>query len=124
MALWNNWNTSGIREFELFADDDDDFTNGRGNRLGGQTFEAEQPEREGMEGAVRQIPVQTFSFESTRTQYIHLNVLNTHGSNSLVVREVAFEQVPFEISPIPGIAFILGAGGINYFLRKGKKGQK
>ncbi len=117
LALWNDRSTRAIRQFELFADDDDNFTNDRGNLLG--TFTANREERSF-------ITAQTFSFESTRTQYVHLRILNNHGGNFLEAREVAFERtlVPFEISPIPGITFILGAGYINYFQRKGKKGQR
>jgi len=118
LALWNATGNIGIREFELFADDNNNFTDGCVNLLNNNTntntFEASQPSTP--------IFAQTFFFTSTETQYIHLNILNNHGGDFVSAGEVAFQQVPFEFGPIPGIIFMVAAGGINYFRRKGKKG--
>ena len=109
LLLWNSHETFAINKFELFADDDNDFSNGTISLLG--TFRADQD-------STNQIPVQRFPFPATSTQYVHLNILSTHGSNSISAAEIAFEEIPFEFSPIPGITFLLGAGGINYFRLK------
>ncbi len=107
--LWNITGNNGIREFQLFADNNDDFSDGPGSMLG-ETFTANRE-------AEFPVAAQRFSFSATTTQYVHLNILNNHGGSFLGIGKTAFE-VPFENTPISGIIFLLGAGGINYLRLK------
>ncbi len=112
LALWNVHTNDGINRFELFADNDNDFNNGGTTLLG--TFSA--PLRE------LRIPTQSadiFSFTATRARYVHLNILSNYsGGGPVAINEIAFELVPFEFGPLPGIIGILTAFGINYYRRK------
>ncbi len=63
-----------------------------------------------MQDTSPEAPAQRFSFSAVSTQYVHLRILSNHSNNvNNIIRigEIAFEEVPFEISPIPGITFLL-----------------
>ncbi len=108
--LWNGRLSSGINSFQLFVDEDSDRSNGLGNQIG-NSFNANRE-------TGFSVPAQRFTFTPTRTRYVHLNIISNHGSNDfLSAGEIAFEEVPFENTPISGIIFLLGARAMNYFRR-------
>ncbi len=112
-ALWNENGTDAINNFELFADNDNNFDNGRGTSL--------------LRSSANMVPnnslAQVFSFAATQAQYVHLQINSNHGREGFIAPgEVAFAEVPFEFGPIPGIIGIVAVGGINYFRNK-KRGK-
>ncbi len=117
--IWNGLGNAGLNDFALFADDNLNLNDGF-TTLG--TYNVTQQAE-----TISSLQPEVFNFEDTRSKYryFYLSINSNHGNpDYTALHEIAFEQVPFEFSLIPGIAFILGAGGINYFQRKGKKGQK
>ncbi len=110
--LWNGGGDQNINEFRLYSDEDSNFNNGGRSLLRQSNFVATQQSENDFSTLER------FSFSPVSTQYVHLEILSNHGANFLGATEIAFEKVPFEFSPISGIIFLLGAGGINYYRKK------
>ncbi len=80
-AVWQFNNATGVREFELYADDDMDFSNGA-TQLGG-TFEAANTFSFGT----------GVSFPRTSTRFVHFRALNNHdGGGLLEIGEFAFRE--------------------------------
>ncbi len=115
LAFWNGLGTQGVREFEIYADDDDNL-NQLGQKLGATRTATMFP------NTVNNTTVQIFNFNPVRTRYVHLNILNNHGSRARITAgEVAFRDVPFEFSNLPAMVFLVGVGGLGYF--RNKKGR-
>lgn len=106
IAFWAANNIGTVTQFQLFADDDSNYSNGTSGQLG-TTFSSAA----GTGGANA---AQVFTFASTTTQYVHLNVLNTQGGTNLYpgIGEVAFRSVGgSSAAPEPGsIAFLAPSG--------------
>ena len=81
LAIWNLSPSfsNALNEFELFADNDNIFTNGTRKQL--ITANAQQASLLTMNpfGATN---AEAFSFAATPTRYIHLNILSNHQSES------------------------------------------
>lgn len=85
-AVWQYNFSSGVREYELYTDDDMDYHNGA-TQLGG-TFTAHDTFASGS----------IARFEQVQTRYVHFRALNNHGQpNVLQIGEFAFRGV----DPIP-----------------------
>ena len=124
IAIWNDDFLGAIRDFELFADNDNLFDNGGTTSLG--TFTALRLSI----STTNQLPIpaQPFFFDPVHTRYVHLDVISNHrGRGRSTLSEVAFGrsaiEVPFEYGNIPIAVLIVTVGGINYFQNK-KKGRK
>lgn len=107
-ALWNfsaSPNSLGVNEFQLFADNDNNFVNGTTSQLGNNLFAALSTSNPAS--------AQVFNLTATDTQYVHMNILSNHGAADVALGEVAFQSaaasVPFEFSPSLGL---LAVGGI------------
>ncbi len=112
LALWNGGGNRGVNEFELFADTNNDFSDGGTQSLIASTANM-------LLFTLLNFPVQTYTFEETETRYLHLNIISNHGNaNSVGLGEIAFQEVPFEFSNLPGMAFLVAVGGLAYFRNK------
>ncbi len=118
LALWNVNTNDSINQFELYADNDNDFNNGGTTRLGmNGNFTFSAPVR-----TDTTLSVDTFSFTATETRYVHLNILSNHGTAEIVATsEIAF-RTPLEFGHLPGIIFAVSLGYIHYF--RNKRGGK
>ncbi len=130
IVIWNHTFSNGVRNFQLFADNDSNFNNG-GNLLGSYSAHV----RAGS-NIFANIVAQPFFFDPVLTKYVHLNIIDNHYAGftipgpqrrSTFISEVAFGrstiEVPFEYGNIPVAVLIVTVGGINYFRNK-KKGRK
>ncbi|MCA9169939.1 MAG: hypothetical protein KDB23_19825 [Planctomycetales bacterium] len=106
-AVWLDFGPlpNGIKDFELFADTDNNFTNGGTIALGNFTA---APVRDG----------QSFLFSTTSTQFVHLNITSELGGVDVTVGDFAFSAVP-EPSSFFFVGLIgLCAGAIRYWRKR------
>lgn len=105
-ALWSNLGSAGIRDFDLFADNDGDLGNGGTTLLG--SFTAADISHVG----------QSFGFGPVTTQYVHLTVNNYYGSLDLEIGEMAFSQ---QVIPEPTAIGLLPLVGLAIFCRRKRR---
>jgi len=96
-AMWHTFPNFHIKDFELFSDTDGNFGNGGTTSLG--TFVA----------PVSGGPGHSFAFNSTLTQFVHLEITSKASGSDITEGEFAFNQVP---EPSTLILFALGFCGI------------
>lgn len=98
LAFWSTDNVGSVTRFELFADTDNDFSNGGLTSLG--VFSAvRSPGAAGHAG-------QVFSFGAITTAFLHVDALNTDGGPGLIpgIGELAVR----EAVPEPGALALVG----------------
>ncbi len=118
IGIWNISGNSGIRGFEVFADNDANFDNGGRTLLGQGNFSSVNLSFN------RSSILRRYLTEARlNTQYVHLNILSNHGGNAVGLGEVVFAEIPFEFSNLPAMVFLVAVGGLAYFqnLKKGVK---
>ena len=101
LAFWSTDNIGSVTEFELFADTDNDFSNGGLTSLG--IF---NPVRSpGAAGHAAQV----FTFGAITTTYLHLDARNTAGGPGLVpgIGELALRGAGITV-PEPGALALVG----------------
>lgn len=106
VAVWNTNSVGAITRFEMYADNDDDFSNGVGALILGPSSLA-----------TNSASADVFSFGSTQTRYVHLQGLASlappdfYGLNEVVFRgQAAGTQVP-EPASLGLAALALAAAG-------------
>ncbi len=109
LAFWNARGVFGIREFEIYADDNDDISDGLGQLLGGRRTATM------FEDTATTTTADIFRFNAVETRYVHLNIRSNHGSFfSVGAGEIVFQEVPFEFSNLPAMVFLVAVGGLGY----------
>lgn len=100
LAFWASTNIGSVAGFDLYSDTDQIWGNGVGSLLG--SFNAL--------GGIGFDPAQIFSFASTSTQFLHIDILTTQGGIGLQpgIGEIAFRGAS-EV-PEPASIAILGLG--------------
>jgi hypothetical protein len=91
--LWNSsWSTGGgnidVNDFFLFSDTDNDFSNGFAGAIG--SFNALDSN-----GTIHSM--QSYSFATTTTQFVHMRIFSNHGSSS----NSGFSEAAFVVSSVP-----------------------
>jgi hypothetical protein len=111
LALWAiaSANINAVRGFSLYADTDAD-TNSLGSLLGNFSAVAAV-------GGNNTIQSQVFTFATTNTRYIQMNITSNAGGSFSGLNEVAFggsaTPVPWETDALPVVgATLFFAGGV------------
>jgi hypothetical protein len=101
--LWNaSWNTIGdidVRDFELLADTDNDFSNGVTSSLG--SFVA-------LNSFGNNHAMQSFSATATTTQFVHMRIASNYGAPS----NSGFSEAAFTVSAVPEPSSLLTLGAL------------
>ncbi len=98
-ALWNENRggsaaSLGVQNFRLFADNDNDFSNGNLGQLGTDFV------------AVTGSLGQAFNFAATTTSFVHFQIIDNYGDP----RGTTYGEVAFKTGTVPEPLTILGAG--------------
>lgn len=98
IAIWQSGSVGSVATFELYADDDGDFSNGVGALLLGSTALASQVTN-----------AQVFNFAAVSTRFVHLNGLSSlQPPDYYGLNEVIFNGA--NSVPEPGSIVLLGLG--------------
>lgn len=111
IGLWATANTGSVLQFNLYADNDNDFSNGNSGLLGG--FNAVGSNYTAAD------PGQAFTFGDVSTRYVHMEILTTDGGAQPGLGEVVFRTATMVPEPEPMALF--AAGLIPVWLRLRKK---
>jgi hypothetical protein len=101
--LWNSsWTTGGdvdVRDFQLLADNDNDFSNGVTSSLG--AFGA-------LNSFGSNHAMQSFSTTATATQFVHMRIASNYGAPS----NTGFSEAAFTVSAVPEPSSLLTLGAL------------
>lgn len=111
IGLWATANTGSVLQFNLYADNDNDFSNGNSGLLGGFTAVGSN--------YTSADPGQAFTFGDVSTRYVHMEILTTDGGAQPGLGEVVFRTATMVPEPEPMALF--AAGLIPVWLRLRKK---
>lgn len=110
IGLWATANTGSVLQFNLYADNDNDISNGAGGLIGGFTAVGSN--------YTSADPGQAFSFNQVATRYVHMEILTTDGGPQPGLGEVVFRTASMVPEPEPLALFALGAVPVWFRLRK------
>jgi hypothetical protein len=100
LAVWQSGSVGAVTSFAVYADDDQDFTNGYGSTLLGSTAL-------GLGTATAQL----FSFSSVQTRYVHFAGLSSLDSPDFFgMNEVIFRESADSVVPEPATMTLLATG--------------
>jgi len=100
IGLWATANTGSVLNFNLYADSDNDFSNGNSGLLGGFTALGSN--------YTTADPGQAFTFGDVSTRYVHMEILTTDGGAQPGLGEVVFRTATVVPEPEPLALFAAG----------------
>ncbi|TXI45244.1 MAG: hypothetical protein E6Q52_06025 [Methylophilus sp.] len=100
IGLWATDNTGSVLNFNLYADSDNDFSNGNSGLLGGFTALGSN--------YTTADPGQAFTFGDVSTRYVHMEILTTDGGAQPGLGEVVFRTATVVPEPEPLALFAAG----------------
>lgn len=107
IGLWATANTGSVLQFNLYADNDNDISNGAGGLIGGFTAVGSN--------YTSADPGQAFMFAQVATRYVHMEILTTDGGPQPGLGEVVFRTATMVPEPEPLALFAIGL--IPFWLR-------
>jgi hypothetical protein len=110
IGLWATSNSGSVLQFNLYADNDNDFSNGNSGLLGGFTAVGSNN--------TAADPGQAFSFSEVATRYVHMEIVTTNGGPQPGLGEVIFRTATMVPEPEPMALFAVGLVPVWLRLRK------